>query len=102
LRIDIEAGIERIGTKKAWDVFLSTHKDGLYADLARAQLAKLIQAEGARAQPAGAGGSGADQKMTLATVEPAAPPKPSGPSSESEERGTGSRIRTTAPSYATS
>jgi Caspase domain len=83
--------VERIGTKKAWDVFLSTHKEGLYADLARAQLAKLIQAEGARAQPAGAGGSGADEKMTLATVEPAAPPKPSGPSSE--ERRAWDRIK---------
>jgi Caspase domain len=81
--------VERIGTKKAWDVFLSTHKEGLYADLARAQLAKLIQAEGARAQPAGAGGSGADLHR-----EPAAPPQPSGPSSE--ERRAWDRIKDTS------
>jgi hypothetical protein len=33
--------VERIGSRRAWEVFLSTHKSGLYADLARAQLAKL-------------------------------------------------------------
>ena len=69
--------VERIGTKKAWEAFLSSHKDGLYADLARAQLAKLLQAE-----PPQAGQRGGSQNPTLAAVEPAAPPKPSGPSSE--------------------
>jgi hypothetical protein len=69
--------VERIGTKKAWEAFLSSHKDGLYADLARAQLAKLLQAEAAQA-----GQRGGSQNPTLAAVEPAAPPKPSGPSSE--------------------
>ena len=37
--------VERIGTQKAWEAFLSSHGEGLYADLARAQLAKLHQAE---------------------------------------------------------
>ena len=69
--------VERIGTKKAWEAFLSSHKDGLYADLARAQLAKLLQAE-----PPQAGQRGGSQNPTLAAIEPAAPPKPSGPSSE--------------------
>src|SRR5262245_38269838 len=69
--------VERIGTKKAWEAFLSSHKDGLYADLARAQLAKLLQAEAGQA-----GQRGGSQNSTLAAVEPAAPPKPSGPSSE--------------------
>jgi peptidoglycan hydrolase-like protein with peptidoglycan-binding domain len=32
---------ERIGTKQAWESFLSTHREGLYAGFARAQLAKL-------------------------------------------------------------
>ena len=32
---------ERIGTQAAWESFLSVHQTGLYADLARAQLAKL-------------------------------------------------------------
>jgi uncharacterized caspase-like protein len=32
---------ERIGTRAAWESFLAAHGTGLYADLARAQLAKL-------------------------------------------------------------
>src|SRR5215831_3246086 len=36
---------ERIGTKQAWEAFLASHKDGLYAELARAQLAKLMPVE---------------------------------------------------------
>ena len=36
---------ERIGTQKAWEAFLSRYREGLYAELARAQLAKLLQAE---------------------------------------------------------
>jgi Caspase domain len=32
---------ERVGTKEAWDAFLSAHKTGLYADLARSARAKL-------------------------------------------------------------
>jgi hypothetical protein len=66
--------VERIGTKKAWEVFLSTHKTGLYADLARAQLSKLVQAEGKGASDAA--------KMQLAAVEPARRPEPAAPSSE--------------------
>jgi hypothetical protein len=41
---------ERIGTKKAWEFFLSSHREGLYAGFARAQLAKLSE-EAARRQP---------------------------------------------------
>ncbi|WP_187278184.1 caspase family protein [Methylobacterium sp. WL7] len=33
--------VERVGTKAAWEVYLNTHKTGLYAELAREQLAKL-------------------------------------------------------------
>lgn len=32
---------ERVGTKEAWDSFLSVHKSGFYADLARAQREKI-------------------------------------------------------------
>jgi hypothetical protein len=32
--------VEKIGSRKAWEVFLSTHKTGFYADLAREQLKK--------------------------------------------------------------
>ena len=73
--------VERIGTKKAWEVFLSTHKEGLYAELARAHLSKLAQAEG-RGAPAAASDAAAEPKMQLAAVEPVRPPEPAGPSSE--------------------
>ncbi|WP_375453992.1 caspase family protein [uncultured Methylobacterium sp.] len=33
--------VERVGKKEAWEVFLNTHKTGLYAELARVQVAKL-------------------------------------------------------------
>ncbi|MGZ5853914.1 MAG: caspase family protein [Xanthobacteraceae bacterium] len=33
---------DRVGTKEAWDAFLALHSTGLYADLARAQRAKLM------------------------------------------------------------
>ncbi|MFL5083980.1 MAG: caspase family protein [Xanthobacteraceae bacterium] len=76
--------VERIGTKKAWEVFLSSHKEGLYADLARAQLAKLTEAE---SQPA----ARAERATQLASVEPTTPPKPS--EQPSEERRVWDRIR---------
>lgn len=33
--------VEKIGSRKAWEVFLSTHASGFYADLAREQLKKF-------------------------------------------------------------
>jgi Caspase domain len=37
---------ERIGTRQAWESFLARHPSGFYADLARAQLAKLAAGTG--------------------------------------------------------
>ena len=39
--------VERMGTKEAWAEFLRLHPSGLYANLARAQLAKLQAANNA-------------------------------------------------------
>jgi hypothetical protein len=36
---------ERVGARQAWESFLAVHSTGFYADLARAQLAKLVGAE---------------------------------------------------------
>lgn len=33
--------VERVGTKAAWEVYLNTHKTGLYAELAKVQLSKF-------------------------------------------------------------
>lgn len=48
-RIDYELAAQ-VGTKEAWDSFLAIHKTGLYANLARAQNAKLAAAEQTRRQ----------------------------------------------------
>ena len=37
--------VAQVGTLKAWQIFLATYKTGFYADLARAQVAKLEKAE---------------------------------------------------------
>src|SRR5262245_21847048 len=41
--------VQKIGSKRAWDVFLGTHPTGFYADLARAQI-EAINAEAAKTQ----------------------------------------------------
>jgi uncharacterized caspase-like protein len=46
-RIDYELAAQ-IGTKEAWDAFLASHPDGLYANLARAQNSKLAAAQQSR------------------------------------------------------
>src|SRR5207302_10046572 len=65
--------VKEIGTKKAWEIFLNSYKTGFYADLAAAQLAKLLAGE---------------QGAKVATLElPAAPPPgPSQPSSDEQRR----------------
>jgi len=63
--------VERIGTKRAWEIFLASHKEGLYVDLARAQLAKLIEAEAKSGLPSN-------------RRPPPTPPKPSAPSVEEQ------------------
>ena len=60
--------VDKIGTRKAWEVFLATYKTGFYAELAAAQLAKLNLAEQASAK--------------VATLEPPAPPSPPVPTSD--------------------
>jgi uncharacterized caspase-like protein len=64
---------ERVGTQQAWEAFLATHKEGLYADLAKTQLAKVLEA--AR-KPAGSGQAGTAQTAVLAPLATAAQPKP--------------------------
>lgn len=42
--------VDRIGTKHAWQVFLTQYPTGFYADLARAQLSKLESVTEVRAE----------------------------------------------------
>ena len=46
-RVDYELAAQ-IGTKEAWDSFLASHPNGLYAHLARAQTSKLAAAQESR------------------------------------------------------
>ena len=61
--------VEKVGTAKAWQVFLGTHPKGFYADLARAQIERL------NAQP----------NITLAALPPAPAPAPSSRETPSKE-----------------
>jgi hypothetical protein len=72
---DVKADYElvaKIGTRRAWEVFLGTHKTGFYADLARVQIAALSEQQQAgssvtRSKPG-------DTNMLLAGVPSASPP----------------------------
>lgn len=44
--------VASIGTKKAWEVFINTHKTGFYVDLAKAQIAKAASLEAGPQQAA--------------------------------------------------
>jgi uncharacterized caspase-like protein len=56
--------VARIGSRRAWEVFLNTYKSGFYADLARAQMASLPEQPAPAAKPTA--------KIELASVGPGA------------------------------
>src|SRR5262249_59775423 len=66
--------VAQIGTRKAWEVFLGTYATGFYADLARAQLAKL--GERGDSTPSAA------PPKAVASLEPPAPPESAKPTSD--------------------
>ena len=70
--------VEKIGTKGAWDVFLSQHPTGFYSDLARQQIAKLTLPESATTVTKGV------PQPTLASLETPKPSTPPGPSNEEQ------------------
>jgi uncharacterized caspase-like protein len=55
---------ERVGTREGWESFLKAHASGFYADLAKAQLAKL-SAEQASTNAAAKAKEAADEKARL-------------------------------------
>jgi hypothetical protein len=59
--------VAKVGTLRAWEVFLNTHKTGFYADLARAQVAALNeQMVGNSVTRSQAGGSAVDNNGSKA------------------------------------
>jgi hypothetical protein len=65
--------VEKIGSRRAWEVFLGTHTTGYYADLARAQIEKL-----------NAESKSAPANTAVASLPPA-PAAPSGRETASKE-----------------
>jgi hypothetical protein len=65
--------VAKIGTLRAWEVFLNTHKGGFYAELARAQLAALTeqQTTGGSATRSQNGGAAVDSGNKKANANPA-------------------------------
>jgi hypothetical protein len=74
--------VEEIGTKGAWEVFLTRHPTGFYSDLARQQIAKLNAGEPA---------STIDSTHRLVSIDVPRPPTPQGPSNE--EQGAWDKIK---------
>jgi hypothetical protein len=70
---------ERLGTRKAWEDFLSKHNSGSYADLARDQLAKLPGPAPAPSPPPA-------PKVALAPPSEPVPPPPPMPKADQEAK----------------
>ena len=67
---------ERVGTKEAWDAFLKLYSTGLYADLARAQRAKLAAAESKQRVPEPIPAPPPTQILAAVTPPPRSEPAP--------------------------
>jgi len=85
--------VERVGKREAWEVFLNTHKTGLYADLARVQLAKLTETAGVgrTAVPGSVPDSGVSVTPKVEPPVVAPTPKPS-----AEEQRAWDRLKTSS------
>ena len=70
MRRDYELAVQ-VGTKDSFDAFLAVYTTGFYADLARAQRAKLVAGE---ASSGGSSGSRVSFLPAPATPQPAPPP----------------------------
>lgn len=71
---DVKADYElvaKIGTLRAWEVFLGTHKTGFYADLARVQIAALSEQQQATASMSRSQGN---TNVAVASTSSALPP----------------------------
>lgn len=72
--------VEKIGTHRAWEIFLTQHPSGFYAELARQQIAKLGPAE----QGSSATTTRAAEGTTVAALDLNQRPPPPRPSSEEQ------------------
>jgi hypothetical protein len=72
-RLDYEQ-FEKVGTKEAWDAFLTLHASGPYADLARAQRAKLAASSAKKPDlPQTKPNANASEIVAALTTPPTAP-----------------------------
>lgn len=70
---------ERVGTKEAWDSFLSVHKSGFYAELARSQREKVARAESPVIPQVPQVPPAPNVKAPVAAAQPSAVPQASAP-----------------------
>ena len=72
---------ERVGTKEAWTSFLAAHKTGLFAELAKSQLAKLNapQSQNSATNTAAAAPAGAARSAPAANAPVKQPSTPASP-----------------------
>ena len=72
--------VAKVGTLRAWEVFLNTHKTGFYADLARAQVAALTDQEQTMGSTVtrSKGGGTVDGPKSGNVLVAAVPPPPAG------------------------
>jgi Caspase domain len=98
--VDVKGDYElvaKIGTLRAWEVFLGTHKNGFYADLARVQIANLTEQQSGSVTRSHNGANNANNNNNVEngkTVVAAVPPPPaSGRESSSQEALEWNKIR---------
>ena len=78
--------VAQVGTRRAWEVFINTYRTGFYADLARAQLAKLGPEPPAQQVPA--------PNVSMASLgAPATPAAPAAQQPSSAEQAAWNSIR---------
>ncbi len=99
--------VAKVGTLRAWEVFLGTHKSGFYAELARAQVASLTEPQTGTVLRSGAPAGGAAGAANVGTAKGSntnsgnivvadVPPSQSGRDSSTEETLEWNRIKDTS------
>jgi hypothetical protein len=78
--------VQRIGTKRAWEVFLGTHPTGFYAELAKAQIERISQPVVASVAPTAGVPAAPAAPSTPNTTVAALPPEQKPPNRESSSK----------------
>jgi hypothetical protein len=77
--------VQKIGTKRAWEVFLGTHPTGFYAELAKAQIERISTQPNAAPPPPGTPAVPNNPNITVAALPEQKPPNRDSSSKEAIE-----------------